>query len=202
MDNFSIILGIFELLTVISSVMVVLVINPVHAVYYLVLVFCLVSGIIFMLTVEFIGIIFIIVYVGAIAVLFLFVVMMLNINFVEKSYKLVRYIPLGFMVGIVLFYQLYNLLLENIKGNEVGSTRIELYNWVNVLDNKMSMYIFGEVLYTIYVYEFILSGVILLVAMIGTIVLTLNHKINLKRQEVYKQVGREVRTIQLRDVLR
>ncbi len=186
MGEFDIIYSIFCVLSIISSLMVIIANNPVHSVFFLILSFVIVACVTLMFNVEFIGMIFIIVYVGAIAVLFLFVVMMLNVRIVEKLLSLVKYIPLGFMMGLLLFYELYTNM-------SLGSVRLEGYDiWGSYVDKKSSIFIMGEVLYNYYFVEFILGGFILLVAMIGTIVLTLNHRVNLRRQEVYKQVGRSI----------
>jgi NADH-quinone oxidoreductase subunit J len=186
MEEFNFIYYIFCGLAMLSSLMVILANNPVHSVFYLILVFVITSCIILMFNVEFIGMIFIIVYVGAIAVLFLFVVMMLNVRIVEKISSLVKYIPLGLMMGILLFYELFsNMEVYNVNF-------YNYFEWTSFLDTKSTIFFIGEILYNYFILEFLLGGFILLVAMIGTIVLTLNHRINLRRQEVYRQVGRSL----------
>lgn len=192
MSEFDFIYYIFMILSMFSAIMVIISTNPVHSVFYLILVFITVASIILMLNVEFIGMIFIIIYVGAIAVLFLFVVMMLNIKVMEKVYTLIRYIPIGMILGFILFYELYRSIKINNNFNIVISENFQ--NWVSIYykGERSSIYFFGELLYNYYGFEFIIGGMILLVAMIGTIILTLNHRVTVKRQEVYKQVGRSI----------
>lgn len=162
--------------------------NPVHAVFFLILVFAYGAGLLLLVNAEFLAVIFIVVYVGAIAVLFLFVVMMLNIKLVELNESIWGYVPLGVAVGVVFVLEIFYVLKRDFVGGVLVDRGLE--NWFGKVDSLPNMGLLGEVLYTYYVYFFMISGLILLVAMIGSIVLTLYHHIDVRRQEVYKQVSR------------
>ena len=165
--------------------------NPIHSVFYLVLVFLNTAVLFLFLGLEFFAIIFIIVYVGAIAILFLFVVMMLNIKLVEINENMLRYIPLGSLIGLIFMIEILLMLdhdfvllhfTKNI--NEIMVFwDIKYIKWENLAS-------LGQVLYINYIYFFILAGIILLVAMIGAIVLTLHFQSNIKRQDVFLQTSR------------
>jgi NADH-quinone oxidoreductase subunit J len=180
---------IFSFLATFSSVMVVASSNPVHSVFFLILVFCFASFLLLRLTVDFLSIIFIVVYVGAVAVLFLFVVMMLNVKLTELSESIVRYVPLGIFLGVIFFSELAYVVQKDF----VGGTPSGSYSWAALIRGGESINLFGEVLYTHYLHIFMASGMVLLVSMIGAISLTLNHSINVRRQLVYRQVGRDSR---------
>ena len=173
-----------------SSLFVVISSNPVHSVFFLILVFCFASFLLLRLTIDFLAIIFIVVYVGAVAVLFLFVVMMLNVKLTELSENVVRYLPLGFFLGVVFFSELAYTMQKSFT---ISNTEVELSPWVNLIYGSEGIALFGEVLYTHYIHIFIASGMVLLVSMIGAISLTLHHSLNVKRQLVYRQVGRDAR---------
>lgn len=169
-----------------SSIFVISAKNSVHSVFFLILTFCISSCVLIYLTIDFLAIIFIVVYVGAIAVLFLFVVMMLNIRLAHVSESFVRYILLSFLLGIIFLIELIYFLLEDtyLFVNNVKS------EWIFLLDRFSGIKLISELIYTHYFYSFIISGMVLLVAMIGTISLTLYHSLNVRRQAVYRQVGR------------
>jgi NADH:ubiquinone oxidoreductase subunit 6 (subunit J) len=174
--------------------------NPVHSVFFLILVFCFSSGILLIIGAEFLAIIFVIVYVGAIAVLFLFVVMMLNVRLIDINQSILKYIPIGGVVGFIFLIELYYIFkYDFVTGQE--NNFIALENWLNSLNSVSNLKLLGEVLYTYYVYYFIIGGLVLLVAMIGSIVLTLHHQINVKRQLVYKQLGRDCKLTVVKKVL-
>ena len=177
-------------LALLSSLFVVISSNPVHSVFFLILVFCFASFLLLRLTIDFLAIIFIVVYVGAVAVLFLFVVMMLNVKLTELSENVVRYLPLGFFLGVVFFSELAYTMQKSFT---ISNTEVELSPWVNLIYGSEGIALFGEVLYTHYIHIFIASGMVLLVSMIGAISLTLHHSLNVKRQLVYRQVGRDAR---------
>lgn len=188
MDYSNIIFYSFFCLSIISSILVIFSLNPVHSVLFLILTFTLCAGVLLLLGVEFLGIIYIVVYVGAIAVLFLFVVMMLNIRLVELTGGL-RFLPISGFVSVMFLLELYYILKKDI-GNDSGTLNINYKDWLMELDGVSNLEVIGSILYTYGVYMFLLSGVILLVSMIGTIVLTLTHELNVKRQEIYVQTGR------------
>ena len=184
------IFSLFSALGVLCSFFVVAAGNPVHSVFFLIMVFCSASCLLLCLTVDFLSIIFIVIYVGAVAVLFLFVVMMLNIKLTELTESFVRFIPLGFFLGVAFFFEL-SLSISSSFAPGFGA---ELTPWVTLLHTNESVYLFGEIVYTHYLHVFILSGMVLLVSMLGTISLTLHHSINVRRQQVYRQVGRNSRS--------
>jgi len=157
--------------------------NPVHSVLFLILSFVNASGLFVLLGAEFLAMILVVVYVGAVAVLFLFVVMMLDINFVKLREGFLQYLPFGALLGIVLIIELGILFLtksfsENSLTNFVKSPKI------NEIENTK---LIGQVLYTDYFYLFQISGLILLVAMIGSITLTLRDRGQIKRQNISSQ---------------
>jgi NADH-quinone oxidoreductase subunit J len=170
-----------------SAVMVVASKNPVYSVLFLILAFVNASGLFVLLGAEFLAMILVVVYVGAVAVLFLFVVMMLDVDFAELRQGALQYLPVGALVGIILLAELLLVvgawtIAPNIA--DVIASPIPPYYSVS---NTEAL---GHVLYTRYVYFFQIAGVILLVAMIGAIVLTLRHKPNVKRQDISRQVAR------------
>jgi NADH-quinone oxidoreductase subunit J len=175
----------FAILTIVSGFMVISVRNPVHAVLFLILAFFNAAGLFILLGAEFLAMILVIVYVGAVAVLFLFVVMMLDVNFDELRAGFSRYLPVGAAVGIVL---LSELIILAGSWTLLPASAVKLMSPTPAgVSNADAI---GRVLYTDYVYYFELAGLVLLVAMIGAIVLTLRHRENVKRQDVSVQTGR------------
>jgi NADH-quinone oxidoreductase subunit J len=177
-----------------SAVMVVTSRNPVHSVLFLILAFVNAAGLFVLLGAEFLAMILIVVYVGAVAVLFLFVVMMLDVDFAELREGFLSYLPVGALVGAILLAELLLVVggwaIAPNAGNAVAATQ-------NVTNTQA----IGLVLYTRYVYFFEASGLILLVAMIGAIVMTLQHKPQVKRQNIAEQVARgKANAIELVDV--
>jgi NADH-quinone oxidoreductase subunit J len=166
-----------------SAVMVVTSRNPVHSVLFLILAFVNAAGLFVLLGAEFLAMILIVVYVGAVAVLFLFVVMMLDDDFAELREGFLSYLPIGALVGAVLLAE----LLVVVGGWAIGPQVAKAAAAAPDITNTQAL---GLVLYTRYVYYFEASGIILLVAMIGAIVLTLQHKPQVKRQSIAAQVAR------------
>ena len=175
----------FAGICVASAVMVVVSRNPVHSVLFLILAFVNASGLFVLMGAEFLAMILIVVYVGAVLVLFLFVVMMLDVDFVELRRGFLQYLPVGVLVGVVF---LAELLL--VVGAWVIGPGLPHAISSPIPGNLTNTEALGRVLYTQYVYYFQASGVVLLVAMIGAIVLTLRHKPNVKRQNISDQVAR------------
>ena len=176
---------VFSAVAIASAVMVVASRNPVHAVMFLILVFFNASGLFMLAGAEFLALILIVVYVGAVAVLFLFVVMMLDVDFASLRSGMLQYAPIGIVVGVVLLLELLMVAGSFVVSPEVaGSSVLPISNGV---DNTRAL---GLVLYTRYVFLFQGAGAVLLVAMIGAIVLTLRHKPNIKRQDPIQQVAR------------
>jgi NADH-quinone oxidoreductase subunit J len=166
-----------------SAVMVVTSRNPVHSVLFLILAFVNAAGLFVLLGAEFLAMILIVVYVGAVAVLFLFVVMMLDVDFAELREGFLSYLPVGALVGAVLLAELLVVVGGWTIGPEVGKAAAAAQD----ISNTQAL---GLVLYTRYVYYFEAAGIILLVAMIGAIVMTLQHKPQVRRQNIAAQVAR------------
>jgi NADH-quinone oxidoreductase subunit J len=172
-----------------SAVMVIVSRNPVHSVLYLILAFVNASGLFVLLGAEFLAMILIVVYVGAVAVLFLFVIMMLDVDFAELREGFIQYLPVGIVIGGIF---LFELLLT--VGAWVINPTVSKTITAPIPTNVSNTEALGLVLYTKYVHYFQLSGMVLLVAMIGAIVLTLRHKPNIKRQDISDQVARTKQT--------
>lgn len=172
----------FSFVLVASGAMVITARSPVHSVLFLILAFFNAAGLFVLLGAEFLAMILVIVYVGAVAVLFLFVVMMLDVDFAELRKGSSSYLPLGFLIGAVLLFELLAVSASFV----IAPGAVQAVP-AQPISNAAAI---GAVLYTKYVYYFELSGAVLLVAMIGAIVLTLRHKRTAKRQNVAAQVGR------------
>ncbi len=182
---------IFAAITVASGVLVVSARNPVHSVLWLILAFFNSAGLFILLGAEFLAMILVVVYVGAVAVLFLFVVMMLDINFAELRSGFMRYLPIGAVIGFVLLAELVLVFGHWVIAPGVGALRVApalaSAAAVGPLTNTRAL---GNLLYTRYLFAFQTAGVILLVAMIGAIVLTLRERAGVRRQRIPEQVGR------------
>jgi len=183
------ILWFFKLLVVFSVFMVIHVANPIHSVLFLILVFCNCAGMVLLLKAEFLAMVFVVVYVGAIAVLFLFVVMMLNIKKAEINYSVLSYLPLGGLLAIAISMQLYYVVYNSFENI---SLHYDYINWIDVVNSITNIEVLGSLLYTYYFDLFLIGGMILLVAMLGAIVLTLVHRKIVKRQNVFEQVVRNI----------
>jgi len=175
----------FSAIAVASGVMVIAGRNPVHSVLFLILTFFSAGGLFVLLGAEFLAMTLVFVYVGAVAVLFLFVVMMLDIDFVELREGFQRYLPIGALIGGVLFAELvlvfgYWLLVPGITATSVAPMLPEMSNTQAL----------GALLYTKYVYVFQAAGIVLLIAMIGAIVLTLRARKGVRRQSAASQIYR------------
>ena len=181
---------IFSVVILISSLMVITSKNPVHSVLFLILSFFNGAGLFIILHAEFLAMILIIVYVGAVAVLFLFVVMMLNITeqLTERSSRkgLINNISVGSVVGIIIFLE----LLVVIGGWKYKNTFVSL-STINLNLDISNTHALGNILYTDYIHLFQISGMILLIAMIGAITLTFSKRENVKRQSYFDQIQRE-----------
>jgi len=160
--------------------------NTVHAVFFLILDFVSISCLFIMMGAEYLGMLTLIVYVGAVAVLFLFVVMMLNVNFKNLRTGFLSYLPFGTLIGVVMLTEI-GLMIGTWKYKDSFIKTSE----IKVSKNLSNTEALGNVLYTDFVHYFQISGLILLVAMVGAILLTFRKKDNLKRQDITKQVSRE-----------
>jgi NADH-quinone oxidoreductase subunit J len=178
---------VFSIIAVASALMVISSRNPVHSVLFLILCFVNAAGLFMLAGAEFLALILIVVYVGAVAVLFLFVVMMLDVDFAELRQGVLQYMPIGALIGLILLLELLLVAGSFVVAPEAaaGSSVLPIDGG---LENTRAI---GLVLYTRYVYLFQAAGGVLLVAMIGAIVLTLRHKSGVKRQDVGKQVARK-----------
>jgi NADH-quinone oxidoreductase subunit J len=181
----------FAAITVASAAMVIFSRNPVHSVLFLILAFVNAAGLFVLIGAEFLAFILIIVYVGAVAVLFLFVVMMLDVDFAELRQGFINYLPIGFVIGTILFFEIASVVVAYVIGPDVVKGITAPIPAADQISNTQAI---GLVLYTRYVYFFQAAGVILLVAMIGAIVLTLQHKANVKRQSIAAQNARSKAT--------
>ena len=179
----------FATLAVASAAMVIVAKNPVHAVLFLILTFFNAAGIFILLGAEFLAMLLVIVYVGAVAVLFLFVVMMLDVDFAELRAGFIKNAPVGLIVGGVVLAELVLLVLARGVAHAPA-----IKGAVPIRDGINNTEQLGEVLYTKYVYFFQGAGLVLLVAMIGAIVLTLRHKEGVKRQSIPDQNARRPET--------
>ena len=181
---------VFSLIAIVSAIMVTVSKNTVHSVFFLILDFISISCLFIMIGAEFLGMIMLIVYVGAVAVLFLFVVMMLNVAQQKNQWLLSRassgHIPVGLIISVLIFFELI-IVIGGWK------YKPELFN-SNILDISSSVsntHSLGQILYTDYIHVFQISGMILLIAMIGAIVLTFRQRDGVKKQSYIKQISRE-----------
>ncbi|TCT01528.1 NADH-quinone oxidoreductase subunit J [Aquabacter spiritensis] len=181
----------FACVLVASAFMVIASRNPIHSVLFLILCFVNAAGLFILIGAEFLALILVVVYVGAVAVLFLFVVMMLDVDFVELRQGFLQYLPIGALVGMIFLAELVLVAGTWVAGPTVASVPQIAQAGTAALTNTQML---GRVLYTEYVYFFEAAGMVLLVAMIGAIVLTLRHKPNVKRQNISDQVARTAKT--------
>jgi len=167
--------------------------NPIHSILFLVLVFISTTILLIFLGVEFIAMLFLVIYIGAIIVLFLFVIMMLNIKIIEFNERFILYLPIGFSLGIIFILELFYLIninfsifkiINEIFFNNYFYVYNDYYYSIVKINNIENL---STILYTKFFYFFFLSGIILLIAMLGSIVLTLNHKFLNKKQDIYLQ---------------
>ena len=188
----------FAIVTVAAGLMVTVSRNPVHSVLWLILAFLSSAGLFVLLGAEFVAMLLIIVYVGAVAVLFLFVVMMLDIDFAELKAEMAKYMPLGLLIGVILLMQLSLGLGAWIQADGAMGLRQAVAPDAAQVENTKAL---GLLIYDKYLLLFQLSGLILLVAMIGAILLTLRHRKDVKRQNVLQQMWRDpAKAMELKDV--
>ncbi|AQS41329.1 MAG: NADH:ubiquinone oxidoreductase subunit J [Candidatus Tokpelaia hoelldobleri] len=181
----------FAFIMVASAIMVVAARNPVHSVLFLILAFFNAAALFLLAGAEFLAMILLIVYVGAVAVLFLFVVMMLDVDFAELKQGALQYAPLGAVVGLVVLVELVVVFVSN---RIIPDFAAPVAGAVTNAAGRSNTQAIGDVLYTDYVFYFQIASLVLLVAMIGAIVLTLHHRPGVKRQSIAKQVARTPET--------
>jgi NADH-quinone oxidoreductase subunit J len=185
----------FAVTTLLGGLMTVMSRNPVHSVLWLILAFISSAGLFVLLGAEFVAMLLMIVYVGAVAVLFLFVVMMLDIDFAELKAEMARYMPLALLIGVVILMQL-GMAFGAWDYSEGVAERLAAP--AGDVQNAAAL---GQLIYDKYIMLFQLAGLILLVAMIGAIVLTLRHRTNIKRQDILAQMYRDpAKAMELKDV--
>jgi len=179
----------FASICIASAFMVIASRNPVHSVLFLILAFVNAAGLFLLLGAEFLAMILVVVYVGAVAVLFLFVVMMLDVDFAELREGFLQYLPVGALIGMILLAEILMVVGAWTIGG--GTPRVIAAPTPTDVSNTEAI---GLVLYTKYLYYFQAASLVLLVAMIGAIVLTLRHKEGVKRQNISDQVARSPET--------
>ena len=192
----------FATLALLSAFCTVTSKNPIHSVLFLVFVFFNTAGLLILLGAEFLAMLFLIVYVGAVAVLFLFVMMMLNVKISETSSSIFRYLPIGLFLSIIFLFEIFLIVEGDLNSIDAVSFNQSEYlilqneflktsPWINSVISPTNVDVIGSVLFTYYSYFFIMASIILLVAMIGAIALTLHRRSDVRRQEIYKQLQRD-----------
>lgn len=188
----------FAIMGVGSALLVIVARNPVHSVLWLILAFFSTAGLFILMGAEFVAMLLVIVYVGAVAVLFLFVVMMLDVDFAELKGGIQRFMPLGLLIGLILLIEL-GLVFGHWQMADNADALLQ--SPTPELSQAHNTIALGQLIYTDYIYLFQASGLILLVAMIGAIVLTLRHRTDIKRQNVVQQMHRDpAKAMELKDV--
>lgn len=191
----------FSILLLLSSLMIVTVQNSIYAVLFLVLSFISASSLLFLLEIEFVALIFIIIYVGAIAVLFLFVVMMLDIKSVNLTKDSLKYFPFGSFVGLVFLIETLLIVYKTFKNSPYSAdfAYVNNYtNWFEKIDSLTDLEVIGQLLYTHYVVQFLIAGFILLLSVIGAVVLTIKTTTKQeKTQSIFKQLSRNYKNVLL-----
>jgi len=177
---------VFSSVMILAALAVVAARNPVHSVLFLILTFFNAAALFVLLGAEFLAMILVVVYVGAVAVLFLFVVMMLDIDFAELKRGTLQFLPIGGGVGLLLAFELVILLSLRWQLTPVSRAHLSAATPANVSNTAA----IGQILYTDYIYYFQIAGLVLLVAMIGAIVLTLRHRPGVRRQNISRQNAR------------
>jgi NADH-quinone oxidoreductase subunit J len=189
---------VFSICAIAGGLLTVIGRNPVHSVLWLILAFISSAGLFVLLGAEFIAMLMMIVYVGAVAVLFLFVVMMLDVDFAELKAEMARYMPVALLIGVVIVMQLFMALGVWNFSDEAMNLRAAVTPDLAEVHNTKAL---GQLIYDDYILLFQMAGLILLVAMIGAIVLTLRHRTNIKRQDVLAQMYRDpAKAMELKDV--
>jgi NADH-quinone oxidoreductase subunit J len=177
----------FAIVAVISALNVIFQRNPVHCVLWLILTFFNAAGLFVLLGAEFVAMILVVVYVGAVAVLFLFVVMMLDINVTVIREGFLKYLPIGALIGVILLVELATVFGGWVMSPDAQSLRVAATPDISAVSNTQAL---GNILYTNYAYLFQASGLVLLVAMVGAIVLTLRRRPGVRKQKISEQVAR------------
>ena len=177
--------------------MVIVVQNAVHSVLFLVLSFISSASLLFLLECEFVALLFIMIYVGAIAVLFLFVVMMLDVKTLTVKKDILKYFPFGSFIGIIFLTEIFLVVSDTFKTNPyIDSSLFNYYtNWLDKVDSLTELESIGQLLYTHYVLQFLIAGNILLLSVIGAVSLTINTRHTTKKQIIFKQLSRTYKNV-------
>lgn len=176
-----------------SSVLVILINNSIYSILLLIVSFVSATGLLLMLECEFMALIFVVIYIGAIAVLFLFVIMMLNIKITNSIKDVFKYFPLSNFIGILFLLEILFVLKKTFTINPYSDKIIFNYyiNWFDKIDSISDIHAIGQIIYTHYVVQFLVAGFILLIAILGAVILTSSYKKeNQKKQDTFKQVAR------------
>ena len=188
----------FSNILLISALMIIIVQNSIYSVLFLVLSFVASASILFLFECEFVSLMFITIYVGAIAVLFLFVVMMLDIKTIYFTKDSLKYFPFGSFVGLVFLVEILLVISKNFKVNPYGSGFLSnsYVNWFDKIDSFIDLEAIGQILYTHYVLQFLIAGIILMLAVVGSVVLTINTATkSAKHQVIFKQLSRNYKNV-------
>ena len=184
---------IFSIILLLSSLFVIFTQNPIYSVLFLVLSFVSSSCLLFLLECEFLALMFIVIYVGAIAVLFLFVVMMLDIKTSNSVKQTLKYFPFGVFLGGIFLFEIFTLIFNTFQTNPYNNSELFNFyiNWFEKVDKFTEIEAVGQIIYTEYVLQFLIAGNILLLATLAAVVLTVNVKIETKKSQViFKQLSR------------
>lgn len=181
-----------------NSIFIITSTNSIHSVLFLVLNFALSTGILLVLEREFLALSFIIIYVGAISVLFLFVIMMLDIKILHNRKDLFRYFPIGIFFGLIFFFEVFYVIINIFYTNSYNSNLLKNFyvNWFKKVDSLTDIIALGQIIYTHYVIQFLLAGIILLLAVLSSVVLTKDHLLinKQKNQIIFKQISRHYKS--------
>ena len=190
MDLQAVAFGVLAVVSIAAAALVISARNPVHSVLFLILTFFSAAGLFVLMGAEFLAMLLIVVYVGAVAVLFLFVVMMLDVDFAQLRQGVAKYLPFGLVVAAVLLFEMIVVSVAVATKGAAGANAAPMAPTPGVSNAEA----IGQVLYTQYAYWFEAAGLVLLIAMIGAIVLTLHHRPHVKRQSVSRQTARTPKT--------
>lgn len=184
----------FSALVIFSGLFVIISKNPIHSILFLVFTFFNTAALLIILGVEFLAMLFLVVYVGAVAVLFLFVIMMLNVKIAKVEESFYYYLPIGIFLGLIFLFEIFLVIENNFFLLQVQNFEHfypnSFISWDDHLIATTNIEVLGSIMYSYYSYFFIVASLILLVAMIGAIMLTLHRRNDVRRQEIYRQVER------------
>ena len=180
-------------LLLINAFLTISVKNSIYSTLFLILSFLMATGLLFLLEIEFLALIFIIIYVGAISVLFLFVILMLNLKISNSTKDFIKYFPLLNFIGFIFLIELFIIIKDNYNSNPYNESFLINVNtnWFDKIDSLSDIEILGQILYTHYIIQFLLAGIILLIAVLGSIAITITKKSkNFRTQNSFRQISR------------